>query len=129
MILDLRAPLSDDPREVASARHQLSDHLAEHGVPEEITDTAVLLMSELVTNAILHGEPPVELLVHGQKDGLRVEVCDNDRDSFALLQPRADAAAYRLGGRGLQLVDSLAARWGACLEGPAKSVWFEIDLR
>lgn len=130
MVDDLRAPLSADPREVAFARHQLTDHLILHGLPEDVTDTAVLLMSELVTNAIMHGEPPVELIVQGaDDDALRVEVRDGDRESFALLQPQSERASYRLGGRGLQLVDSLSARWGACVEGRIKSVWFEIDLR
>ena len=126
----MRTPLSADPRQVAEARHRMSDHLQSMGIEGDIADSAVLLVSELVTNAILHGEPPVELRVGVPGARVHVEVHDSDRES-SLHLPRSgeQMRAERLGGRGLGLVAELSSRWGLSTDESGKSVWFEIDLR
>lgn len=131
--IDLRAPLSADPRQVAEARHRMTDHLRTQGIEGDIADSAVLLVSELVTNAILHGEPPVELLVQVPPDSqhgrVHVEVHDSDRESPLFLVRGAGPSRSRLGGRGLGLVDALSSRWGLREDDSGKCVWFDIDLR
>jgi anti-sigma regulatory factor (Ser/Thr protein kinase) len=123
----LRAPLSADPREVAAARHQMAAHLQAQGINGEVADSAVLLVSELVTNAILHGEPPVELRVDTPQDHVHIEVHDGDREALVLLPRAAPLPHDRMGGRGLRLVQSLSSRWGLDEDDRGKCVWFEID--
>ena len=85
-------------------------------------DAAVLLTSETVTNAIIHGGTSVMLTVCARQDGVRVEVSDGNR-SQPLLQ-RADLDS--LGGRGLGIVTATAARWGVSDLQIGKTVWFEL---
>ena len=107
----------------------MATHLHQLGIHGEVADAAILLVSELVTNAILHGEPPVELRV-GVPGGLvHVEVHDSDRESRPHVGPVTGPAGERLGGRGLGLVQSLSSRWGLWGDDAGKCVWFEIDLR
>jgi len=85
-------------------------------------------VSELVTNAIVHGEPPVELLVRIPDDYLHIEVHDADREAPVHLPRAAPLPQDRMGGRGLRLVDALSSRWGLAEDDTGKWVWFEIDL-
>jgi DNA-binding NarL/FixJ family response regulator len=91
---------------------------------DDLTDTVTLLVSELVTNAVLHAGSQVEVMVRLTATAARIEVTD---DSVEELAPR-DAADDEDSGRGLALVGTLARRWGV---RPApergKTVWFEID--
>lgn len=127
--IDLRTPLSADPREVALARRRMNEHLHLQGIDGEVADSAVLLVSELVTNAILHGEPPVELRVAVAGPHVHVEVHDADTDSVLHLPAMGERSRERLGGRGLGLVAALSSRWGLHTDETGKCVWFEIDLR
>lgn len=127
--IDLRTPLSADPREVALARRRMNEHLHQQGIAGDVADSAVLLVSELVTNAILHGEPPVELRVAVPGGHLHVEVHDSDTDSVLHLPAMGEPSRERLGGRGLGLVAALSSRWGLHSDDSGKCVWFEIDLR
>jgi anti-sigma regulatory factor (Ser/Thr protein kinase) len=106
----------------------MSRHLDARGVDSDVADCAVLLVSELVTNAIVHGEPPVELLVRMPDDYLHVEVHDADREAPVHLPRAAPPPQERMGGRGLRLVQALASRWGLAEDESSKWVWFEIDL-
>lgn len=90
----------------------------------EIRDTAELLTSELVTNALLHGG--TDLTVH-------VESCDGDGSVRIAVDDGSDQApqlgepdSEDLGGRGLPLVASLATRWGWESLPAGKRVWFEV---
>jgi anti-sigma regulatory factor (Ser/Thr protein kinase) len=86
-------------------------------------DVAILLTSELVTNAVLHGEPPFTLTVLGQATGLRVEVADA---SPSPPRPRQHVVGD-IGGRGLALVGDLASDWGAIsVPDDGKVVWFTL---
>jgi len=123
VMVELRATLSADPEQVAEARRLVAGYLHDRG--EDDGEVAVLLVSELVTNAILYGRAPLELRAHTEGSALRVEVRDQEPASPPVL--RGDVDLAEVGGRGLQLVDTLADRWGWAAEEQGKVVWFELD--
>jgi anti-sigma regulatory factor (Ser/Thr protein kinase) len=91
-------------------------------------ETAVLLLSELVTNSVRHSGsrlPGQTITVTVFSDGkvIRVEVTDRSGATIPALRS-GDAEAE--GGRGLYLVDTLAARWGFAQDGDHTTTWFEI---
>jgi anti-sigma regulatory factor (Ser/Thr protein kinase) len=88
-----------------------------------VVDDAVLLVSELVTNSVLHGGPPVVVAVDCDEATLQVRVRDG---SPALPAPR-DAARSDESGRGLALVAEMSADWGVDTEEDGKHVWFVIN--
>lgn len=87
-----------------------------------VVDDAVLLVSELVTNSVLHGGPPLVVAVDCDEATLQVRVRDG---SPALPTPR-DAARSDENGRGLALVAEMSADWGVDTEEDGKHVWFVI---
>ena len=93
----------------------------------DVTPDAVLLTSELVTNAILHadadgGDQVISLSLSLGDDSVRIEVADVDPKPARLVRRGVGAT----GGRGLRLVDALAQNWGVSAAPPGKSVWFEL---
>lgn len=90
---------------------------------DDLSEIVALLVSEVATNALVHGSGHVHVRVTERGSGLRVEVAD---DSPRMPQPRA-ASPLEEGGRGLALVESLAAAWGAEREGEGKIVWFDVS--
>jgi CheY-like chemotaxis protein len=90
---------------------------------DELMDTVGLLVSELVTNAVLHAHSTADVSVRMAGDRVRVEVRDQSNEPIV----RRLAADDALGGRGLSLVESLARRWGSHPEPGGKVVWFELD--
>jgi anti-sigma regulatory factor (Ser/Thr protein kinase) len=115
----LRLPPTTDsvPMARRHAREQLRDSRAD-------VDTVVLLVSEVVTNAVLHARSDVILTVHDLGATARVEVHDSSPVPPRLHRFAAESAT----GRGLRLLDQLALRWGAdqVAEGLGKTVWFEV---
>ena len=109
---------------IAPARHWARQRLSEVGIDDGRLDLLVLLVSELVTNAVAHADPPVMLRVHVDEERTRVEVTDGVRDVPVVRDPPPTA----LGGRGVMFVDRLASSWGTCDEEgeAAKAVWFEL---
>lgn len=93
-------------------------------VPSEPIDTACLLATELVTNAVLHAGGEVELALLGWNRSVRVEVFDGS--PILPRQRRADAP-LSTSGRGMALVKALARTWGVSPRTPGKSVWFELS--
>ncbi len=94
-----------------------------------LSDAVELVVSELVTNAVRHARPvgasPVRLVLACDDDVLRVEVHDAD-PARAPRPRRPDPDDLAEGGRGLALIQALAARWG-CRPGPTgKAVWCEL---
>jgi anti-sigma regulatory factor (Ser/Thr protein kinase) len=85
-------------------------------------DTAKLLTSELVTNAVVHGEGDIRLRAQLDEDRLLVEVIDQGCGFERVFR---DRARDELGGWGLRLVDTEASRWGVH-EG-ITHVWFELE--
>lgn len=127
--LHRRLHLTLDPADliaVGAVRHRLRTALSHWGVPE-LSDTAELLSSELVTNALLHtGKGAVFDAVLGSDSRLRVEV--QDGASRLPGRRRAPEAEYATSGRGLTLVEALADSWGVQLRGDGKVTWFELAL-
>jgi len=97
-----------------------------HDLPAETVATAQLLVSELVTNAVVHGKAPIGLRISRNEDMVRVEISDAGAQTPQLIQPGPDPHAEA--GRGLFLLDALANAWGtipASRHGP-KTTWFEL---
>lgn len=114
-------------RSASVARHLLRDALENwegpYAASGELADDATLLVSELVTNAVLHGRPDVTMGVELIGRRLRVEVADCSAE-LPVLQADSTVA---LGGRGVALVDAYADRWGVESRAPeGKTVWFEL---
>ncbi|MFG2268818.1 SpoIIE family protein phosphatase [Streptomyces chartreusis] len=112
-----------DPEEVGRARDVVREQLHDWGLAR-LADTAELLVSELVTNAVRHSHGhPVELrLVRG--DTLLCEVDDDDHELPTLLS----AGPFDDAGRGLRVVSMLAREWGTSRTSAGKTVWFELTL-
>jgi anti-sigma regulatory factor (Ser/Thr protein kinase) len=109
---------------VARARSFVAEQLKEWRVPEETVEELVLITSELVTNAFLHGRPPVDLRL--RRSGTEVVLEVQDR---AALRPRrrlADDDDEH--GRGMLIVSTLADSWGTRSIGTGKSVWCTKDV-
>ena len=106
----------------ASARRQLE--LCFGGViPDEALCRATTVVSELVNNAVLHGEGRIELIIEAVDGVLRVEVIDEGSgEALGIREQEPDA----IGGWGLRLVDDLSVAWGA-FEG-STHVWADIAL-
>ncbi len=121
----LDAVLADDPAEVGRARALSTDYLRDLG--STAPEVAVLLVSELVTNAIRYGRPPIQLRAARKGQGIRVEVTDGERRAPSPAYGR-DGDDVPEGGRGLLLVEGLADRWGWSPIGRGKLVWFELDV-
>jgi GAF domain-containing protein len=119
---DLRAiPLGNDVDAASRARRFVLDALTEWNLPD-LADDAVLAASELVTNAVLHGGPPVELRLATVPGGVRVEARDGSRVSPVRPLPTADTMT----GRGIALVEAVSARWGIDQLPEGKAVWCEV---
>lgn len=90
----------------------------------ELTDDAVLVLTELATNALLHGEPPVVLRLLPAEGGVRIEV----EDSGGALPQYAGHVPEAATGRGLWLVSALARAWGVepRVQGRGKVVWADL---
>ena len=92
------------------------------GFPKMVVDDIELVVTELVTNAILHGEPPIEVDLTNTAGKVRGQVTDG-----STVLPRHIPAPDERGGFGLRIVDSRTACWGVTPHPTGKSVWFEID--
>lgn len=124
-MLQVQLEVGPDPAEVGRARRWARSRLAGCGVgvDEPLADTLVLLISELVTNAVVHTGCPAVLRMLFGGPGVRVEVMDTSDCPPA----RRHAEDSETSGRGLELVDGLADRWGWQREATGKRIWCEID--
>ena len=119
-----RHDLPADPGVVGVARDAVAGHLGAWGVARSIVDDLVLVTSELVTNAVLHGSPPIELRLQRTQREIVVEVKD---DSVAPPRRRR-AGADDEGGRGLSIVEAMTDRWGSRSVADGKVVWATMSL-
>ncbi|MFE1443404.1 SpoIIE family protein phosphatase [Streptomyces sp. NPDC058739] len=114
--------LPSDGSAASQARRTVRGLLAKWGL-QDLLDSAELVVSELVGNALRYGHAPGELrLVRHER--LSVEVSDTGPD----LPQIQHADLSDEGGRGLQLINMLCRRWGACRTPSGKVVWAELDL-
>ncbi|MFD0440313.1 SpoIIE family protein phosphatase [Streptomyces chartreusis] len=114
--------LPSDPAMVSKARRYASDQLAAWGL-EDLAFTTELMVSELVTNAIRYGQPPIQLRMILQST-LTCEVSDSSNTAPHLRRARV----FDEGGRGLLLVAQLAERWGTRHSRKGKVIWAEQSL-
>ncbi|MBF6045324.1 SpoIIE family protein phosphatase [Streptomyces sp. NRRL B-1677] len=130
-VITARAAATFEPvgRSVASARAFVRDTLQGWGHPD-IIDDAVVLTSELVTNAVVHAGTAADVLCMRTGTGVRVEVADRYPEREVPLQSSARriGGVDREGGRGLLLCAALATRWGVEYTPTHKQVWFQLDL-
>lgn len=126
------------PDSVSDAREFLRDTLREWEV-EALADVATLLVSELVTNAVIHAGSPLQVTACVSEGVLEIAVRDNDSrlpsrrrgDDLRRAVPSAEArmlAAEAESGRGIVLVDALALEWGVARLSDGKQVWFRLAV-
>ncbi|MEA2828867.1 MAG: hypothetical protein QOG43_3306 [Actinomycetota bacterium] len=89
---------------------------------DELLDTVELLVSELVTNAVIHARSHVDVSVQLLSDRVRIEVADQSQDGIR----RRELTAEGSSGRGISMVESLATAWGVTSNRQGKAVWFEV---
>lgn len=130
-----RRVADDDLSDLGPARRWVDDVLESCDVSDEQRRTAMLLTSEVLTNALEHGEGPITATVEVDGRRLRVGVRDGSIAEPELQSPRPQD----LSGRGVLFLDRLASRWGVQLHDGSdavgrhsgvvegKTVWFEID--
>jgi anti-sigma regulatory factor (Ser/Thr protein kinase) len=115
-----------DPRAVAAARHFMRGTLAAWGIDGDTVDKAILCLSELVTNAMIHTDAGCELRVVLDRGVLTTTVRDGGSSVVVdLSSVTVDPLAVH--GRGLQLVDALSTRWGSELDAVGMTVWFVLE--
>ncbi|GAB2691016.1 SpoIIE family protein phosphatase [Kitasatospora kifunensis] len=115
-------PLTGDHAMVGHARRFARRTLAHWGL-SALTDQTELLVSELITNALVHAGAPTQLRLF-RNHVLTVEVSDADSRAPRLRRALEDDE----GGRGIHLVNELAHRWGSRSTRQGKAVWFELEL-
>lgn len=123
-VIERRQTFPSTPISAGKARVFVESALAAAGLGR-LAHTATLLVSELVANAILHSGTPLEVVVRADEDRVRVEVYDGN----PVLPVRKHYSTMSGTGRGLMLVERLAAGWGADRTPTGKVVWFELDGR
>jgi PAS domain S-box-containing protein len=130
-VITARAAASFDPvgRSVATARAFVRDTLQGWGY-SDVVDDAVVLTSELVTNAVVHAGTAADVLCLRTDEGVRVEVADHYPEREIPIQGtgRSLGSLDRENGRGLLLCAALASRWGVEYSPTFKQVWFQLDL-
>ena len=113
--LHMTLPRSADS--IATARRLVHEHAST--LTSQQRDAAVLMVSELVTNALRHGVGTIALRIDVEAEGLRIEVADQG-DVAVAPSPTPDAR----GGWGLLIVDQLADDWG--VSAGSTKVWFRV---
>jgi anti-sigma regulatory factor (Ser/Thr protein kinase) len=108
------------PTSVSEARHFLETRLTLLGCRENTVRDAALLVSELAGNVVRHVATPFSVTLQLLEDSVRVEVVDSGNGRPT---PRA---ADSVGGRGLRIVDAIAADWGVRPQLDGKAVYFTL---
>src|SRR5918996_1526432 len=110
---------------------RLAEDAAASRVPRAQKDDFVLMVSEAVSNAVLHARPMADgrigLSIENHDGALRGVVTDGGSWSAAEAE-RAAGAGARLHHYGLSIIDTLSSRWGVTVDG-VTNVWFEVDAK
>lgn len=115
------ARLPCDPTSASRARRLVATVLTDAGY-DAVVEVATLLVSEAVTNAVLHAGTPILLSCSWSGSCVRIEVYDDSRVPPRIRHYHGQATT----GRGLALVDALATRWGVDASAGGKTLWFEL---
>lgn len=111
-----------DASEVGRARRFVRSSLRTWGLDAH-TSVLELAVSELVSNALLHGDGAIEVGLRSENGQIRLEVTDEGRAADAPRPRENPGDDRRLGGWGLHVVEQLADRWGATSERERTRVW------
>jgi anti-sigma regulatory factor (Ser/Thr protein kinase) len=123
-IIDRRKQFPPRDSSVRAARHLVADALEESHYTGDV-DTVLLLVSELVTNAVRHAATPFEITIAVDRSQVTVAVVDHDRAHQPTVR---NPAPHDTSGRGLRIVDELATSWGTePVADDAKRVWFRCS--
>ena len=119
--------LDGDPDAPARGRHAVTAVLDEWGCEPGSREDLLLVVSELVTNAVVHGAEPIRVTMVCARQRVRVEVTDGACAASPHGNPRPPTDAET--GRGLSVVTRLAVAWGwRASPGRGKTVWAELPL-
>ena len=119
-------PAGGEGSALREAERFLRDLLATWQVGDEVLDSAELCLSELVTNAVVHAGTSSVLTVELEQDLLKVAV--RDRGAGEIPNLVEDEDPLKVFGRGLQLVDALADRWGTEQDESGTTSWFALRV-
>jgi two-component sensor histidine kinase len=111
------------PAQLGGLRTQLRRLVSLWGLPEDCTDRLLVIVNELVANAIDHAQTTCDITVRRSRSLVRVLVADDS--PLPPRMPPHDVNAAR--GRGLQMVKALANRWGWTARHRGKTVWAAVD--
>lgn len=122
--MELSTTVVSDPKAVSSTRKTLMRQLQAWGL-DHLADDLQLISSELVTNAMRYSKGPIKVRLKIRGSRVRVEVTDSNPDEV----PEAlDAGETLSHGRGLPLIDAIAASWGVVKHSKSKTVWAELKV-
>ena len=133
-VLLASAAYQPEPKAAAAARRFVRDTLQAWVVTgaadgHGLVDDAVLLTSELVTNAVVHAGTPVHVTCRLADGAVEVVVSDGHPGRLVPEAPEREAVpSERTGGRGLLLPAALASAWGVAYGRASKAVWFRLAL-
>lgn len=119
MLTTTLEPITASP---GSARRAATEWLRANGAPTALVDSAVLIVSELVTNAVVHAGTAMMLRLDWDGPQLRIEVIDGGPARGALMSHQSPTG----GGRGLFIVDHLSESWGVEINRTGKRVWANV---
>ena len=122
-LAEVRVTLTAEGGSCARARQVVREAAVSWELSEDLSDDAQLVVTELVSNGIDHGEGPITLTVSRKAGGMLVEVRD-ESPKLPQLRP-VDPSSPR--GRGMQLVQALSVSWGTTPERGGKVVWAQLE--
>jgi hypothetical protein len=121
--MQIQATFPPVPASAGEARQLAGQALEQWGLAAA-EETALLLLTELISNGVRHANTMLSLLV--TYDGLRLHVGVRDHDTHPPSMAPASSETHH--GWGLRLVNLLSSDWGTVFEPDGKTVWFDLDI-
>lgn len=118
------AEFAANPDAPRSARYFVADVLKRWGHSARLLNDAALVVTELATNAVIHGHSSFSVDIRPHPGSIRLSVRDNSRAAPVL----REEAGLTLSGRGLRIVRALSSQWGVEPAGDGKTVWAELQV-